>query len=83
MKDEGQPISTAPKDGSVVWVINSVMKNPVLARFGKPTLMSGQSIDGFAVYSDPFDPLMPARFNGLVQPTHWRPLPEKPKDSNE
>lgn len=68
---EWQPIETAPRDGTVIEVINDVMDQPVNAKWGKYTSSWGHASDDFIVVKD-FDEFMPIRPGHLVCPTRWR-----------
>ena len=73
---EWQPIETAPKDGSVV-----------LATWGDLVVMATFHCEGSS--SDVYAVAVPDKeffqwhemVNRLFRPTHWKPLPQPPKDS--
>lgn len=77
--DVWQPIETAPKDGTVIWVINGSMQRPVLAKFDEYYChLTGETTPDWIVHSDPHERFMPRQYGSLVCPTKWQPLPNKP-----
>lgn len=71
--DKWRDIETAPMDGTVIWVTNSQMNEPVLAQFG---LYRGKP--AWVLVSDP-DPYMPTPPGALVIPDRWQPLTAPPE----
>jgi hypothetical protein len=70
---EWQPIETAPKDGTIIWLWGTCESSPQ----ARPHVGCEDMETGFWVphgwYSN----------NGnywIVEPTYWQPLPEPPKE---
>jgi len=74
---EWKDIKTAPKDGTVVRVKNSVMQHPVLAKWGKyksrsPQLAHIPVKDQWVLVKDEYEEFMPLPPGTLVIPDQWQ-----------
>jgi hypothetical protein len=68
--DDGwQPIETAPRDGTVVWVFN-----------GEQACMWWDHVCGLWLWSEV---LLSDVDPEPDQPTHWRPLPAPPQEAGD
>lgn len=71
-----QPIETAPKDGTRVWLINGVMREPVIGQWGEYRSPYSDAVTKeWMITHDPCEPYMPQGYGSLVIPTLWQPLP--------
>lgn len=66
----GQPMETAPKDGTVVRVMNRCMEAPVEAKWGRYTNSVGNQSDEWILVKDSTT-FMPLRPGTLVIPDEW------------
>ncbi len=70
-----QPIETAPKDGTRVWLKNGQMRQPVIGQIDDYlSEFSGTVSRQWIVTHDPYDRFMPLQYGSLCVPTHWMPL---------
>jgi hypothetical protein len=76
---EWQPIETAPKDGTRVWLINRTMKQPVIGEWGDHMSLMGKLTKQWIVTHDPLNPHFPSAYGRLCCPDLWMPLPNPPK----
>ena len=80
-----QPIETAPKDGTSVLLWASWLDDPVIARY------SYQSGYAESCWEGTFDGAAALESQGdtwtdeheVINPTHWMPLPDPPKESED
>lgn len=77
--NEWQPIKTAPKDGTAVWIV--INGQPYIGYYDPPNYFGpGQwfAKASFRRRRDMSDDIYGTYAHG-VEPTHWMPLPEPPK----
>lgn len=82
-EDKWQPIATAPRDGTIVdlWIQR---ENGQGERFPDMSYFVGDVAKANDWVSEPFDfGLVSDMQLSLEQVTHWMPLPEAPKQSQE
>lgn len=71
-----QPIETAPKDGTRVWLANTQMDEPVIGQWDDYQSDFGGSVSKqWIVTHDPHERWTPLRYGTLVCPDRWMPLP--------
>lgn len=80
---EWQPIETAPKDGTDVFIWEQYSQTPVVASYTNYTNRWGQTIGRWSACSEHYDVdgdacLKDRLCQYLI--THWMPLPKPPAD---
>lgn len=69
----GQPMDTAPRDGTVISVKNRQMDSHVEARWGKYTNCVGNTSDQWILVKD-HQRFMPLPPGAMICPDEWWPL---------
>lgn len=71
-----QPMDTAPKDGTRIWLCNNVMHAPIIGTWDDyRSEFSGAVSKQWIVTHDPCELFTPMRYGTLICPTKWAPLP--------